>query len=992
MNDPQDQFSDKPLPDNASQGGDWQTRFPDMTPVHRRPPLSTINGIGLMVYGRRDYDHETGTYVKTLCFALLFMPVLCVKAYRVADASPGWYFLGTVPLSAFAKAWNLFVLALITFGGGTAWWVHHTGTPEYQAGKLVAEGDALADDGKLADAAQRYRTVALGPTAQAAAARNQLGALLDNPAAQKLPNDAVKVIGVAADVHKSGRTIDRLFERGVALAQKYAESDPRVALKLVDGVAFLAPPKEDLSAFRAPLLERLAAKDPDDIEVLSERALIYETKQDYAACEKLLAPHAARLGDKEGARILGQIYARQGKIAEAYDLLQPYTEDHLKRWNNVENTQKEAVKQADAEAMQQLHSQHAPGFDYARHKSADQATQARMVQDYLDSHLKDHPAFRKAMEDLRKESRVVPVALDFGIVLLRRAQGMNEPDKRRQELERAEKTFLAIRTAAEKSEEYRLFLGQVYYWLGRHAEGRKLFDELVHFEGGRTLTKLAVANALREVGDVAEARKLAEEAYEKEADIRLKQGVAGTRALLYLDLDDRITWLKRGNLSDPNTKADLSAALGEQAFRKGQDQEASQHYREAVRIYESMPESPASLNNSALAYYGLYAGTRDPAALDKAIANQEKALALRPGDSIVLRNVAASIQANALRGIIGKSIDLTLLRRSGSIELLYYLWSDDKTREHYRELVRSDAGIAKARTHFERLRVLAPKSTSAYDALSRLHVQTRDLAALGDLHRHLQEAALDLADYRRRTFDNLKGKEDEKLRVDLASALARVQEQLQAARKVGGPTLAVAINDLASIKIAFDWLGDPVDASEVVTLAEEACQAAPSRGSEGLQQNAWLLRAHQTLRKQQQAYAKLADQARRSLGYTDLIAIALSPESPVQKACQANADVQRTFNLIRRQFKSFPEDSDEWDWAMLRSTSPDEAARIAERLKGNELRHLERAIAFRMAPLSAHEAYRQHWLHLIDGDRQKASAVLREVAKQGIPIPQTDGR
>jgi tetratricopeptide (TPR) repeat protein len=170
--------------------------------------------------------------------------------------------------------------------------------------------------------------------------------------------------------------------------------------------------------------------------------------------------------------------------------LQPYTDERLKRWKQVEKAQKDAVAQADNEVLEELKGGRALGFDYARHKTADRATQDRLIYEYRNNRLKDHPAFRRAMEDLRKESRVVPVALDFGIVLLRRAQGMPDPDKRRQELERAEKTFLAIRTAAEKSDEFRLFLGQVYYWLGRHAEGRKLFDELLEFNGGRTLTRL----------------------------------------------------------------------------------------------------------------------------------------------------------------------------------------------------------------------------------------------------------------------------------------------------------------------------------------------------------------------------------------------------------------------------------------------------------------------------------------------------------------------
>src|SRR5205807_371887 len=80
--------------------------------VRSAPPLFRINGCGFGVYGKRDFDPETGTYVKTYCFCLLFIPVVALSAYRVADASRGWYFLGRVPLSGFARVWNVLLLAV----------------------------------------------------------------------------------------------------------------------------------------------------------------------------------------------------------------------------------------------------------------------------------------------------------------------------------------------------------------------------------------------------------------------------------------------------------------------------------------------------------------------------------------------------------------------------------------------------------------------------------------------------------------------------------------------------------------------------------------------------------------------------------------------------------------------------------------------------------------------------------------------------------------
>src|ERR1051325_291740 len=103
-----------PLPDHL------RHKFPDLRPIKNPPTLHTINGIGTTVYGRRDFDEETGTYIKTHCFCFLFLPLVAIGAYRVADAGPGngWYFIGKERLSPFAKAWNWSILALALLGVG----------------------------------------------------------------------------------------------------------------------------------------------------------------------------------------------------------------------------------------------------------------------------------------------------------------------------------------------------------------------------------------------------------------------------------------------------------------------------------------------------------------------------------------------------------------------------------------------------------------------------------------------------------------------------------------------------------------------------------------------------------------------------------------------------------------------------------------------------------------------------------------------------------
>ena len=68
---------------------------------------------------------------------------------------------------------------------------------------------------------------------------------------------------------------------------------------------------------------------------------------------------------------------------------------------------------------------------------------------------------------------MVPVALELGIVMLERAQSQSDPAAKKAQLEATEKVFLAIGGVAGKSDEYRLSLGQVDYWLASRREGKQ---------------------------------------------------------------------------------------------------------------------------------------------------------------------------------------------------------------------------------------------------------------------------------------------------------------------------------------------------------------------------------------------------------------------------------------------------------------------------------------------------------------------------------------
>lgn len=97
----------------------------EMQPISAAPTLYTINGIGTKLYGRRGVHAASGTYVATLYFVVLFVPVMPLRCYRVRDGEGGgWHFLGRVPFSQNEKvqAWGVAAAValwvLISAGGG----------------------------------------------------------------------------------------------------------------------------------------------------------------------------------------------------------------------------------------------------------------------------------------------------------------------------------------------------------------------------------------------------------------------------------------------------------------------------------------------------------------------------------------------------------------------------------------------------------------------------------------------------------------------------------------------------------------------------------------------------------------------------------------------------------------------------------------------------------------------------------------------------------
>src|SRR5262245_7898993 len=205
--------------------------------------------------------------------------------------------------------------------------------------------------------------------------------------------------------------------------------------------------------------------------------------------------------------------------------------------------------------------------------------------------------------------------------------------------------------------------------------------------------------------------------------------------------------------------------------------------------------------------------------------------------------------------------------------------------------------------------VLRPGDVTAYMMIESLYAFTRDKQALANLSKGVETAALDVEEVNRVMREDFQGKNDDKLRKELAGTGRKRDETLAAGRKVGGATFALAASAWIGHQFAADKLGQPVKADALVALADEAHKAAPSYGTRSLRTSTRLFRAHDNLKKQEPAYAALAEKGQRSLGPDYVIAIALGGDGPARKACLANTDVQGIIAKLKEEAGKSLEDA-----------------------------------------------------------------------------------
>lgn len=970
---------------------DLQKKFPNLRPIKNSPTLSTVNGLGCGVYGGRDHDRETGTYVKTHCVCVLFIPLIALGAYRVADApNGGWYFLGKEPLSGFAKLWNRLLLGGGAIAACIIGWFAYTDTPEYKAKQRLAVASDYVAQEKYTQAADEYFSVAQGKSKLKVTAISKLSELLTHLESQPENEAYPKVLQMAVTLSRSAlwpENAEKLIARQQPVINKLAKTQPSQALAVLDLLEPIVPDAAAHQTQRLALLERVVAAHPNDVDLVSQLAVILDEKGDLERCQKLLEPISDKLEGKEGARILGQIWARTEKQAEARDLLAPYVRAGMPELQQAEKDYDTAIETFSDQVVAGLNRNEAPESFYQAYKAADEAGKQQLVDDYIRERMRNDNRLKDLAKNLGRFQPVVFAALDLGMVQLRLAQDEPDQAKRKTQLEEAEQTFVSIRNSAGQEDQFRLYLGQVYYWLGKEKEGRALFDELLASHERDHKTLVGVSEMLRHLGAMPDARTLAEEAYSKGANDNEKYEAAAQLALMTHDRDDRITWLERSDPKDKEVQATLASTKSRKLASEGKLDEAAAEMSKSIDLYNAMPETATTLNNSALCYLERFSMTGNKADLDEGLKRIEKAVKLEASDSILVANAADVITSAALAELIGDKIDLNQLKLSGSVDLLGYLYSTDAEQQKLLQRMRTSPAILKSLDYLQRAMLMAPKRATAYATAAGIYEVLEDQAALEKVSAQMIAAAPNVADQEEKLREYYAGTDRDQERLELNVGIEEARKTLAAAKEQQGPTFAVAATRLAQLLMHSGRLGGTCDADEVVQLSEQAHAAAKSVSTYSALYDAYLYRACDQLSKQDATFKAAIEKCRDALTEEYLGAFILAEGGEMADKLKQHPDTIVALERAKERMAAVDETPGIWYWAMLKNIDSALAESVAAKIRADKALLASTEIWTGLNRTSAAGIVQSYWLATIQGQREKGVTQMQAFAAEGVPLP-----
>ena len=962
--------------------------FPEMQPFKSPPSLFTINGFGLGMYGKRDFDAATGTYIKTRCLCAIFIPIFPLDAYRVANAQGrGWYFLGKEKVAGFAKVWRWCVSVGVILAIATAIQTAHTSSPEYRAGKAREKAVALASSGHPFEAADVYQDLLREGIGNAAEWREARSALVRKEISSGDTNRVAAAVHYA-DLKKSvpgspEPLIPDLADRALEAASKCA--DPADAEKILSS---FRPETADLTRVHQELrkaLESLHGKQPDDQMVRIKLALVREEFGEVDGALDLLTPAAAKLADGEGARLYGHLLLGENRAEEALPHLERYLERRTADWTRAGEMYESAYEAARTRELEGLNMSGGPTGFRARYDAVGKDEQRQMVEEYLSGQLAKDRALLAAQDRYRKSTSVVPAIMDLGVARLRIAQAEKDVARRKALLTSAEQAFLTLKSVAGESDEYRLFLGQIYFWSGRETEGRALFDELLASKQRDLPSLYGLANVFRDLGESNDACKLLEEAFPKAKDSNEKTLIISLRAILARSTDERIEWLAKGDGSLPGLEINLLEARGRKAEESGDPEQAKRFYHQALALYEKQDRTSANLNNSALLYRAIYQLDGKQADFEKAARLLSEAVELQPANSILAFNAASSLLDAAVIRVAGERVPAGLLQYDMGISSLQFLYGNEAEKAVVLTALQADPNFRKALAHFWDALLLSPKNTELYAWGVGVFYFIGDEAALERLLAKAAEQEFDFTGQKQDLDRYLKKERDAEMKTAFAAQRERLGK-LEAGLK-GPRSKAMVQGPVAAIRLAGYAIGEDPKVESWIADLRHALEVAPSSRLRSTVETALEIAALENLAKEDPECAEIIGADRRLLGSSQLLRLLVRARGDLGERVRKHPAVVAAREASYDGVNLFPANFGLDDWLLAEGLHPEADSRLAALYAANKAGILTNHLSLEIQDDGPSALFVMFWTKIHEGDVAGAKELLPRMQAAGLKLP-----
>ena len=961
----------------SSDVNDLREMFPDLEPIRKAPSIGRYNGIGTAIYGKRDYHEETGTYVKTLCFVVLFIPLLALRSYRVLPNGDGFSVLGREPISSLARAWNALFVCLVLAGVGVGWYQHHTNTPEYKRRVALAAADEALGQSDLLAAQESLLVISRlsGKTAHSTStlADRILDSLMDEEPNVFLERyaDLERTRSCANDGQ-----IEKLQGHIFRLGQAASDDLVLQFYMLIDKE--IPPPLEGDDSWqeqRQSLLEKAYRVHPQNPHIASAWAVGLEEQEKWDACEKVLAPIADQLGNTEGARILGTLYAQQGAFEKAYKVLWPYAEQRLTKYHILEKEWSNEYERLYQNEIDRLNRGGASQSWYVAYDKANEQEQMTMVDEWIYPRINKNSSLRKMREKLERSSDIVGLAFDLGIISLYHGQAC-EGEERIEAFTHAETAFLSIQGTMGDSQEYQLYLAKVYGWMNKREECENILSGIAGADAA-PMVLAEVSSVYRELGNRQRARELLEQAYER-ADGEEKFAIAGARSLLFTDLDDQLLWLERNEIESLQQTASLAYCRGQIAYRDGLYEEAEKELRLAVQSYEDLPENSSTLNNGALAANALFLLSGSIEDLQRGVRMQKTSLRLMPNHSIVVGNTIEALMSDAVLQLVGDSVPYAELKSSPSAgDLTMCCQTESELRTLRQELVQHESMVEAIKLS-RRLVVLSPSSTDGYQSIYNTAQLTSDMELLQYLAKQVKDAQFDMAEIEVLARDSWQSHGDPETIQQLHTRIARIEQRRAQASADVLPILAT--HD-ALLRIGLDVAGEPVNCSPLIETLQTLPQSVYTQRA--------LTLAHETnfyhhLRKS----GAIPREFQKIYGMIDtslLVALAIDRHASAQQF-MLHPSAQHILSGMEKRRTSDPEASTIEEWLWCRKTDQERARQCVLHRQNAASHDLSYQITDTLNPWSLSQSVYRMCDYLQCGKSVQAQQTYENSIAKGMPI------